>query len=393
MSEQAAFMVCAFLSTLLLAVPAPASTPPGFPALGHEILTTVRDHFLDAQRGARWAEEHAGYADGIQDRPAFRDATRSILAGLKTSHTQYYTPDDPGYFDLLAIFEPALKRDPRTESVGLAAVESDGSWFVARVFGGGPAEAAGLKRGDRLVSADGQPFHPVLSFGGKAGHPVELQVQSRAGEAPRTVRVMPRLISPKEEWLEDQRRSSKIIEWQGRRIAYAPLWSCAGAEHQEVLEEALQGDLASADALVIDFRGGWGGCNPAFVQLFDPAAPDLTRIDRDGTRTTFASSWRKPLAVLVDGGTRSGKELVSRALQKSRRAVLVGERTAGAVVAGQILPLSDGSLLFLAVQDILVDGERLEGVGVRPEVEVPAALPLAEGKDPQLEAALSRLHS
>jgi carboxyl-terminal processing protease len=207
------------------------------------------------------------------------------------------------------------------------------------------------------------------------------------------VRVTPRLISPKEEWLEDQRRSSRIIEHNGRRIAYAPLWSCAGAEHQETLEELLQGDLAGADALVIDFRGGWGGCNPAFVQLFDPAAPDLTRIDRDGTRTTFSSSWRKPLAVLVDGGTRSGKEVVSRALQKSRRATLIGERTAGAVVAGQILPLSDGSLLFLAVQDILVDDERLEGVGVKPDVEVPAALPFAEGKDPQLAAALRLLHS
>jgi carboxyl-terminal processing protease len=290
----------------------------------------------------------------------------------------------------LAIFESFLKRDPRTESIGLAAVERDGSWFVVRVFGGGPAEAAGLRRGDQLVSADGEPFHPILSFRGKVGRPVELQVRSRAGEAPRIVRITPRLISPKEEWLEDQRRSSKIIEHNGRRIAYAPLWSCAGSEHHE---EALQGDLAGADALVIDFRGGWGGCDTKFVQIFDPAAPDLTRIDRDGARTTYAGGWRKPLAVLIDGGTRSGKEVVSRALQKSRRAILVGERTAGAVVAGRIIPLSDDSLLFLAVQDILVDGERLEAVGVKPDVEVPAALPFAEGKDPQLEAALSRLHS
>lgn len=259
---------------------------------------------------------------------------------------------------------------------------------MVRVFGGGPAEAAGLKRGDRLVAADGEPFHPVLSFRGKAGRSVQLQVQSRPGETPRTVPVTPRLISPKEEWLEDQRRSSKIFERDGRRIAYAPLWSCAGSEHQEALEEALQGDLAGADALVIDFRGGWGGCSPGFVQIFDPAAPDLTRIDRDGTRTVYSPGWRKPLAVLVDHGTRSGKELVSRALQKSRRATLIGERTAGAVVAGQVLPLSDGSLLFLAVQDILVDGERLEGVGVQPDIEVPAALPFAQGQDPQLEAAL-----
>ncbi len=378
---------------LLIAVPPQASPRSDFPALGKEILSTVRDHFLDPRRGAEWAKEHAGYADHVRDRPAFRDATRAILVELKTSHTQYYTVDDPGYYDLLAIFESALKRDPRTESVGLSAVERDGSWFVVKVFGGGPAEAAGLRRGDRLVSGDGQPFHPVLSFRGKADKPVDLEVQSRAGESSRTVRVTPRLISPKEEWLEDQRRSSRIIEHDGRRIAYAPLWSCAGSEHQDTLEELLQGDLAGADALVIDFRGGWGGCNPAFVQIFDPAAPDLTRIDRDGTRTTFSSSWRKSLAVLIDGGTRSGKEVVSRALQKSRRAVVVGERSAGAVVAGQIIPLSDGSLLFLAVQDILVDDEHLEGVGVKPDVEVPAALPFAEGKDPQLQAALSRLHS
>jgi carboxyl-terminal processing protease len=377
---------------VLTAAPTPSLPAPDFPTLGQEILTLVRDRLLNAQRGARWAEEHVGYADGIKDRAAFRDATRSILADLKTSHTQYYTPDDPGYFDLLAIFEPVLKRDPRTESLGLAAVEQDSSWFVARVFGGGPAEAAGLKRGDRLMSADGEPFHPVLSLRGKADKAIDLQVQSRAGEAPRTIHITPRLISPKEEWLEDQRRSSRVIEWKGRRIAYAPLWSCAGPEHQELLEEVLQGDLAGADALVIDFRGGWGGCNPGFVQLFDPAAPDLTRIDRDGTRSTYSPGWRKPLAVLVDGGTRSGKELVSRALQRHKRAVLVGERTAGAVVAGQVLPLSDGSMLFLAVQDILVDGERLEGVGVKPDVEIPAALPFASGKDPQLDGALSHLN-
>jgi len=330
---------------------------------------------MDAQKGARWSERHAGYADGIRDRAAFRDATRRILAELETSHTQYYTPEDPGYHDLLAIFEPFLKRDPKTESLGLATEEG----FVVRVFAGGPAAAVGLRRGDRIISQR------------KEGQEVVLEVQSRKGEPSRTVRVTPRLISPKEEWLEGQRAGTRVIEHKSRRIGYAPLWSCAGEEHQDLLEEALSGDLAEADALVIDFRGGWGGCNPGFVQLFDPAAPDLTRIGRDGRKTTYSPGWRKPLAILIDGGTRSGKEVVSRALQRHKRATLVGERTAGAVVAGQINVLSDGSLLFLAVDDILVDGERLEGVGVKPDVEVPAGLEYAEGRDPQLERALDLL--
>lgn len=348
---------------------------PDFSTLGKELVDLVRDRFMDAQKAASWAERHAGFAEGIEDRAAFRDATRRILAELETSHTQYYIPGDPGYHDLLAIFEPVLERDPRTESLGMATADG----FVVRAFARGPAAAAGLRRGDRIVSQK------------KEGKEAVLEVQSRRDGPTRTVLLAPRLVSPKEEWLEDQRAASRVIDHKGRRIAYAPLWSCAGNEHQELLEEALQGDLAEADALVIDFRGGWGGCNPAFVQLFDPAAPDLTRIDRDGKRATFSPSWRKPLAILIDGGTRSGKEVVARALQRHERAILVGERTAGAVVAGQVNLLADDSLLFLAVQDIVVDGERLEGVGVTPDVPVPAGLEYAEGRDPQLERALDLL--
>ncbi len=364
------------MKTLILtALLSLAALPQDFPTLGREIAGIVRGQFMDAQKAARWAERHAGYADQIHDRAAFRDATRSILAELGTSHTQYYIPEDPGYYDLLAIFEPFLKRDPKTESIGVATVEVDGGSYVSRVFAGSPAEAAGLKRGDRIVRRSGE----------------ELEILSRREGPARTLRITSRLISPKEEWLEDQRTGTRVIERNGRRIGYAPLWSCAGTEHQELLEEALQGNLAGADALIIDFRGGWGGCNPGFVQLFDPAAPDLTRIDREGKKTTYSPSWRKPLAILIDGGTRSGKEVVSRAIQRHKRGTIVGERSAGAVVAGQITPLSDGSLLFLAVHDIVVDGERLEGVGVKPDVEVPAELPYAEGRDPQLERALDLL--
>ncbi len=50
--------------------------------------------------------------------------------------------------------------------------------------------------------------------------------------------------------------------------------------------------------------------------------------------------------------------------------------------------LSDKALLYLAVGDILVDGQRLEGVGVAPDVEVPDRLPFAQGADPQLEMVL-----
>lgn len=133
---------------LLTALLAGAKAPPGFPALGDEVVDLVRDHFMDAGKAASWAERHAGYARDIGDQAAFRDETRRILAELETSHTQYYTPEDPGYHALLSIFEPVLKRDATTESLGMVTTNG----FVAKVFAEGPAAQAGLLRGDRIVS-------------------------------------------------------------------------------------------------------------------------------------------------------------------------------------------------------------------------------------------------
>lgn len=371
---------------LLTALPEPPQ--PGFAALGQEIVSHVRDELFDPGQAARWTEANAGYADDIRDAETFRRETRQRLADLGVSHTDYYTPDDPGYYGLLGIFEPVLKKSPEVESLGLGLVEMEGGWFVARVFPGGPAETAGLRRGDRLVSADGAPFEPVRSLRGKAGRPVTLEVRSRRDGPARTVSVTPRLANPKQEWLDAQKAGTRILEVRGASVAYAPLWSCAGDDHLELLKEALQGDLAEADALVVDLRGGWGGCNPDFVNLFNPQVPQLTRIDREGRRSTFPATWTKPLVILIDGGSRSGKEAVSRALKRHKLATLVGERTAGAVLAGKPILLSDGSLLYLAVADVLVDGERLEGVGVTPDVAVAGELPYAEGRDGQLERGL-----
>lgn len=331
---------------------------------------------MDAAKAASWAERHAGFAEGIKDQAAFRDETRRILAELETSHTQYYTPEDSGYHDLLAIFEQVLKRDPTRESLGMVTTNG----FVAKVFADSPAEHAGLRRGDRIVSERQEKKDIVL------------EVQSRQDEPARTVHLRTWLRNPRDEWIEDQKRGSRVIDHKGKRIAYVPIWSCAGPGPMEGLELSLgSSPFKEADALIVDFRGGWGGCDPSFVTLFDPAASELTQIDRDGQRSVWSPTWRKPVAVLIDGGTRSGKEVVARALQRHKRAILVGERTAGAVVAGRPHLLADGSLLFLAVYDVDVDGERLEGVGVKPDVQVPAGLEWAEGRDPQLERALEVL--
>lgn len=57
------------------------------------------------------------------------------------------------------------------------------------------------------------------------------------------------------------------------------------------------------------------------------------------------------------------------------------------MLSGRLNVLADGSLLYLAVADALIDGRRLEGIGVPPDIEVPFDVRYAAGADPQLERA------
>jgi C-terminal processing protease CtpA/Prc len=68
----------------------------------------------------------------------------------------------------------------------------------------------------------------------------------------------------------------------------------------------------------------------------------------------------------------------------------VGARTAGDVTMGMPFLLNDGSLLIVAVAAVMVNGIKLEGTGVRPDVVVPHDFPYAAGADPRLEAALDQ---
>jgi len=327
---------------------------------------------------------------------------RELLATLATSHTAFYPRDDPAYWALASIFEPILQRMCAKERVPVFPVSRDDigvfwkqigvEWFVGGVFAEGPAEQAGLKLGDRVIEADGLRFAPVQAFGGKAGKPVALKVQRTSGGAPLAFVVTPRPTRPQEEFRQASANSWRIVEHQGRRLAYLHVWSWTSPEIQQaVLEAIAKSNAEHVDGFVLDIRDGWGGAASHYLSIFFREAPVLESIAPDGKTQTFDYQIRKPTVLLINGGTRSGKEMIAYGAKKHGLARLVGERTAGAVTFGQPFCLGDGSLLLLAVMDAKVDGERIEGHGVAPDIEVPFDIRYAGGRDVQLQRALDVL--
>jgi carboxyl-terminal processing protease len=108
----------------------------------------------------------------------------------------------------------------------------------------------------------------------------------------------------------------------------------------------------------------------------------------------FSARYAGRVAVLIGPGSASASEIFAHVMKNEKRATLVGRRTAGAVIVSRFYGLPGGGRMQIPIQDYLgVDGERLEGRGVEPEITVPAAT-LADwraGRDPELQAALAVL--
>jgi carboxyl-terminal processing protease len=208
-----------------------------------------------------------------------------------------------------------------------------------------------------------------------------------------TLSVTPAAIHPNAMFLRGLQASGRVVTTaNGVRVGYVHVWSYAGGVYQRALEDQIvDGPLRDADALVWDLRDGWGGAKPQYLDLFNPNAPTTQMTDRSGHITIEDVKWRKPVAMLVNRGTRSGKEVLAYGFKQYHLGEIIGTQTAGAVLAASAFLMDNGDLLLLAVADVTIDGQRLEGVAVRPTIEVPFDPIYAAGRDPQLDRAVQVL--
>ena len=159
-------------------------------------------------------------------------------------------------------------------------------------------------------------------------------------------------------------------------------------------------------ALIVDVREHMGGEPETvayFVSYFYDRAPFVVNRIRyrpsrvDAFSTTAAPRGgrygeRRPLYVLVSAQTFSGAEEFAYDLQATKRASIVGEVTGGGANPNEAFDLRDGFFAYVpngaAVNP--VTGTNWEGVGVQPDVSMPAARALEASQRLALDAALAQ---
>ncbi len=365
-----------------------------------EVWTSVRDQFWDpALGGVDWQtqrEQLRPRATACTTHDAFADVINEMLGSLGTSHTHYYPATDPRRYQLLGIFTAVAPDDQPDlftyDGIGVATVTIDQKVFVSAVYDGLPAAQTGLLYGDEIVSVDSLPFRPFHSFQGKAGQVVQVVVR-REPDSDRTLTLQIPVVRINGRTMFETalQASARVIPHGSLRIGYVHVWCYAGRKYQDLLEEmVLWGDLSECHALVLDLRDGWGGASLDYVNLFRKPVAQVESQSRSG-QMNYTGVWGKPVSLLVNRGTTSGKELFTFAFRKLQLGEVVGTRTAGAVVGGRCMLMGNSDVLYVAVADVKADGQRLEGIGVEPTVVVARPLAYAGGKDPPLDKAVERL--
>jgi len=359
---------------------------------------------------------------------AYKDLTYAALRGMLSSldpHSQFL--DEESFQD--------IQRETKGEFSGLGIVigVKDGALVILSPMEDSPGGRAGLMPGDRILKIDGKNTEKMsLAAAEKAlkGQPGEkslLTLQRPVAGAPgggtvfevtltrETIRVAS---------VKDTRLLPASMAGQDK-IGYVRIEEFAEKTSDE-LDHALD-DLehGGIQGLVIDLRNNPGGLLDSAVDVAGKFVPPNTVIVSTKGRTAdesqdFRARLQRqhpnyPMAILINGYSASGAEILAGALKDLNRAILVGETTFGKGSVQTVQPLGNGVGLRLTMAKYYTPSKKtIHEVGVSPDIEVPISdaeerrIMLAEAKRPltpeeqteaakaedrQLERAVSSLRS
>ena len=351
-------------------------------------------HFTDSRYETLKAQ-----AATAEDLYALTPVINDFLAELGVSHTRFYDDSTFAFYLFRSMFTTRALDHPPVRHIGIQHATVGGAHVVREVLHGYPAARDGLRRGDVLLQANGRAYRPALAVN-PAGGSVDL-LYRRNGQI-RRVTVATVHENPNRFFHDAMLNSATTFRVAGRDIGYVHLWS---GTHPRILQSftALMHDrFAGHDAMILDLRGGYGG---AWYDYLDPFFPDrtgyyrFTVLDRTGRSAHRAEPkvnprhFAGPMVVLINEGTRSGKEALAYQFKTSGRAPLIGGTTRGAFLAGRAVFTDPAKpyFLFLAAAEPRLDGHRLEGHGVAPDIPVAFPLDHSPATDPQLAAALREI--
>jgi carboxyl-terminal processing protease len=384
-------------------VPSEAAPPEPTPVL--ETVTCAEPTEAFAVLCEAYAQIKGEYVDQVTDEDLVDGAVRGMVEyGLGDPYSGYLPPDlySSALDDLSGEFsgigaEVGMENLADPEDLAACTVVTEAcAMVIVAPLAGSPAEAAGLRAGDRVLAIDGVSTLGesistlVYEVRGEAGTEVTLTVERDREEIDITItRAVIDLHEVSSELLADGIGYIRLTSFTDRAVG--------------LFREALGALLDQGAArIVVDLRGNPGGfitTAQGIAGQFVAAGELLFTVESgdDVQRWVsepggLAQTDAIALVVLVDQGSASASEIVAGALQDTGRATLVGQPTFGknTVQVWNDLP-NGGGLRITTDRWFTPDHRSAAPGGIRPDIVVASPADPGSADDPQLERALEVL--
>jgi carboxyl-terminal processing protease len=324
-----------------------------------------------------------------------KDKIYGAISGLVNSYGDPYT-----------VFFPPTENEQFEETisgvfvgVGMEVGIRDGFLTVISPIKNSPAEAAGVRSGDKIIAIDGETSvdlsveEAVEKIRGEKGEVVSITVIREGEKDPITIEIT---------------RDTVIIPTIDTEIKedvfIVSLYSFSATAPNE-FRAALRDFVNSGKKkLILDLRGNPGGFLDVAIDIaswFLSAGKTIAIEDfgDDEDQKIFRSKGYAPftkslkMAILIDEGSASASEIVAGSLAEHDIATLVGKNTFGKGSVQEVIDITDETSLKVTIAKWLTpEGKSISDGGLTPDVEVDFdPEQFAEGIDTQLQKAIEIL--
>lgn len=386
-----------------------------------KVWNTINEkHFDPNFGGVDWSKVGETYkpkALAVKTDDEFYQILQEMLGELNQSHFGIYPPN--AQISVTGFGEA---------EIGIDIQIIDRQVVITRVAADSPAEKSGLKTGFVIKKIDGKTIAEILksleerlakrrdteakrqlfrerilmtATGGKADTSVNLEIlddrnKTQNLQIPRVVYAgemsQPLGNFPAQRVIFESKRLPENIGYIRFNVWVLP--------QMLKLRKAMR-LFSDTDGIIFDLRGNPGGIGAMASGLAGLLVEKQSSLGTMKTRTgesnlvVFPQSdaFSGKIVILTDYGTGSTSEVFAAGMQDIKRAKIVGETTAGAVLPSVMEKLPTGALFQYAIADYKSPNKILiEGRGVRPDIEVNLTRgSLLKGQDLQIETAVREI--
>lgn len=328
-------------------------------------------------------------------------AIKGLVDSYEDPATIFLTPEETQQFN-------DSNEGKYFEGIGAELGYLDGSIVVVSPIDGSPAKAAGIRPGDYILAVDGEEiqkndniYDVVEKIRGEAGTKVTISVLHQGELSPVDIEITRGEITVPSMSVSFIGENEDIALIDVARFTDSSYSSWIEKWNSAVTEVNSKG----VDKVIVDLRGNPGGYFDAAIyaadDFLDKDIVIAKQEDGNGRVETFSAKnggklLNTKVVVLVDGGSASASEIFAGALQKNKKATIVGSKTYGKGTAQSVLDLSGGSTLHVTVLKwLLPDGTWLNRDNpITPDVEIETSTEdFVEGNDPQMDEAIKQVNS